>query len=125
MRQVTILIAAALTLAVSPVLAQTQVSPSESTIEECQPGLGYLPSIRRDQIEAIDDSYRISIWPVCVNHPDPGLRMAGNAGGLHSTIAENETLSSALAEERYDADDVVGVRFGNGPSVILYVHRAN
>lgn len=108
-------------LLVPPAQAQQQQQPIEL---ECDPGLGSLRTLRRDQIEAIDESYSFSIWPVCVGHPDPSLRLAGNVGGLHATIGQNEALSAALGEEGYDADDVVGIRFGANNSVIVYVHSA-
>lgn len=99
-----------------------QLPPEEELA--CDPGLGYLPSVRSNDIEAVGDGYSISISPVCPGTPDPALRLAGNVGGLHGTIAQNQTLSGALASAGYDADDVVGIRFGADNSVILYVHHA-
>jgi hypothetical protein len=87
----------------------------------CDPGLGHLQTIRLDEIEAIDDSYSISIWVVCPGHPDPVSPLAGNVGGLHDAIAQNDALSAALADEGLDAEDVVAIRFGSGNSLIIYV----
>lgn len=119
---IAVVIASAALLGVNP--AQAQPQPEERVELECDPGLGSLRTLRRDQIEAIDESYSFSIWPVCVGHPDPSLRLAGNVGGLHATIGQNEALSAALGEEGYNADDVVGIRFGANNSVIVYVHSA-
>lgn len=110
-------------LAVSP--APAQQPPREELLDlGCDPGFGALRTLYRDDIEAIDESYSFSIWPVCVNHPDPAVRLAGNVGGLHSVIAQNEAFVAALADEDYDAEDVVGIRFGANNSVIVYVHHA-
>jgi len=87
----------------------------------CDPGLGQLQAIRLDEIEAIDDGYSISIWVVCPGHPDPVSPLAGNVGGLHYAIAQNDALSAALADEGFDAADVVAIRFGSGNSLIIYV----
>ena len=109
-------------LAVSPAPAQSP--PPDELIElGCDPGLGALRTLYRDDIEAIDESYSFSIWPVCVGHPDPSVRLAGNVGGLHGVIGQNDAFAAALEAEGYDADDVVAIRFGANNSVIVYVHR--
>lgn len=96
----------------------------EPEITACDPGLGHLQTLRQDEIEAIDESYNISIWVVCPDHPDPSAPLAGNVAGLHSTIARNETLAAALTEAGFDPEQVVAIRFGRGHSLLVYVHRA-
>lgn len=120
---VSLAIVAAAMLAIPP--AGAQQLPEESVELDCDPGFGALRALYRADIEAIDASYSFSIWEVCPDRPDPALRQAGNAGGLHGIIAGNAPFAAALAEEGYVADDVVAVRFGPNNSVIVYVHKVN
>lgn len=122
LRPLTIVSAALLMLA--PAEARPRYAEPEIVVDlECDPGLGQLQTIRVDEIEAIDDSYGISVWVVCPDHPDPGAPLVGNVGGLHDAIARNDALFAALAAAGFGPDEVVAVRFGRGSSLIIYVHR--
>jgi hypothetical protein len=117
-------IVSAALLMIAPAQARPRyVEPEVVVDQECDPSLGQLRTIRVDEIQAIDDSYSISIWVVCPDHPDPGAPLAGNVGGLHNVIAQNDALFAALAEAGFDPEEVVAIRFGRGNSLIIYVHH--
>lgn len=113
----TILSAALMTIAP----AQSRPLHEEPEIIDCDPGLGHLQTLRLDDIEAIDDGFSISVWAVCTGSTDRSP-LAGNVGGLHSAIAQNDALVAALAKAGFRPGDVVAIRFGSGNSVIVYVN---
>ena len=114
----TTILSAAL-LMISP--AQSRPLLDESQFIECDPGLGHLQTLRLDDIEAIDESFSISVWAVCTGSTDRSP-LAGNVGGLHDAIAQNGALVAAVAKAGFRPGDVVAIRFGSGHSVIVYVN---
>jgi hypothetical protein len=102
-----------------------QPTGSESTFsdENCTLEMGHLRLIRPAQIEeATYDG--IFIQPICEGQ-DAGaaVRNAGNAGGLRPLLSTRLDVVEALAEQAYSTDEVVGVRFGGGDTLVLYVHH--
>lgn len=81
----------------------------------CSDGMGYLSDVTRFDIEGIGDDRVVMIEPVCADD-----HLSGNVVGLRTTIGNNETLATALEEANAGAEDVVGIRFGQG-LVLLYV----
>jgi hypothetical protein len=96
--------------------------PSKSEDNPCHDELGFLHVVRIEQVRAVEDE-TVHIRPVCESTDDVGsLFIDGNVGGLRKTIWQNETMLTALTDDNYKAEDVVGIRFGKN-SVILYVHK--
>jgi hypothetical protein len=95
----------------------------ESTTQDCTIEMGHLRLIRPAQIEAVGAYDGIFVQPVCENDEAGAIRNAGNAGGLRPTLATKADVVEALAELDYVADEVVGVRFGGGNTLVLYVHH--
>ena len=104
-------------------------TPTVSDAEHCSDVMGFMRSIRTDEVAAIGPDRPISLIPVCeilaVTDRDNygSLFIDGNAEKLRMPIARNDALMSALLGKDYDQHDVVSIRFGGNNSVILYVHQ--
>lgn len=104
-------------------------TPSVSANEHCSDLMGFMRSIRTDEIAAIGHHQPIALIPVCeelsivARNNYGSLFIDGNAEKLRMPIARNDALMSALLGKDYDQHDVVSVRFGGNDSVILYVHQ--
>lgn len=107
-----------------PNLTYVPNNPGPSSSEEppCEYAMGYLKRVSAKQIGGIDDSWRVWIRPVCEYSPNAPVRNMGNATQLIGAIGRNDTLEAALDEERFLADDVVGVQLSKGRRATLWVH---
>jgi hypothetical protein len=101
----------------------TPNEPVSLSVEDCRLDMGHLRLIRPAQFEvATYDG--IFVQPVCEGDESAGaIRNEGNAGGLRPIIAQKSDLVQALADQDYAADEVIGVRFGGGDTIVLYVHH--
>ena len=108
----------------TPTTPNTPGNPTfEGTAQECTIEMGNLRLIRPAQIEAAGAYDGIFIQPVCESDEAGAIRNAGNAGGLRPLLATKLDVVEALAAEDYVADEVIGVRFGGGDTLVLYVHH--
>lgn len=121
----------AIALVLTPQIASAQAflktpnSPKPQTSSHeppCEYGMGYLPRVSAKEVRGIDEGWRVWVRPVCENSPHAPVRNMGNATQLIGTIGRNDTLEAALDDQRYLADDVVGVRLTKGNRVTLWVH---
>ena len=130
MRNISILAAvmiAALSLAPMAVSAQAINKPKpqpQPSTEKCEDGLGFLRQVYAKQINEMDDSWRVHIYPICEGEFGIPLRSLGNATHLRGTVERNDTLTAALDEEDYRANDVVAIRIGTNQNVTLFVHHS-
>jgi hypothetical protein len=105
-----------------------QPKPTAGSPEDCSDLMGFMRSVRTDEIAAINHQ-PVVVIPVCEDLAITGrdnygsLFIDGNAEKLRMPIARNSLLMSVLASKQYDHHDVVSVRFGANDSVILYVHQ--
>lgn len=93
---------------------------------DCDDAMGHLRRVTAAQIRALPRSQNISIQPICEGDPSQNiavLRADGNVGSLQSTIGAHPAIALALADAHYIDRDVVGIRFGGGNTLILYVHK--
>jgi hypothetical protein len=89
---------------------------------DCTLEMGQLRLIRPVQLdEAAYDG--IFVQPVCEGEQGAAARNAGNAAGLRPVLATKADVIEALAAQDYITDEVVGVRFGGGDTLVLYVHH--
>jgi hypothetical protein len=88
--------------------------------EQCDNVLEGLRIVPPATVAAIGSDATVVIHPICRG---VSMNTFGNAGGLSHAIAANPHLAAALSRGNWSADDVVGIRFGGGDSVHLYVHR--
>lgn len=96
------------------------ISVPAAQAEDCKPGfIDFLPSVRKEAVAAVDESYKIGLRIFCVGEDFHDL---GNAAGLTRTIAANPYLSTALDEKGARPDDVRFVRIVEN-RVTLWVHR--
>jgi hypothetical protein len=101
----------------TPYTPATVASP-----DDCRVDMGHLRLIRPAQLE-VAQYEAIFVQPVCEGEEVGVLRNEGNAGGLRPVLATKADVVEALADEDYLTDEVVGVRFGGGNTLILYVHH--
>ena len=91
-------------------------TPSSPGIQSCDPSFGDLRDVHKMDVAAVNFDNIIVIRPVCAeSHLD------GNAITLTGIIGRNEAMSAALGAENYRSDDVIGIQFGDGGLVLLYV----
>ncbi|RYE88422.1 MAG: hypothetical protein EOP19_01425 [Hyphomicrobiales bacterium] len=133
MRNVSMIVLAGVLALATPLVASAQrvpptnnnyPTPSVSSEEACEYGMGHLKAVSARQIRGVDDSWRVWVRPICEDSPHAPVRNLGNATQLIGAIGRNDTLETALGDERYLADDVVGVQLTKGNRVTLWVHRS-
>jgi hypothetical protein len=89
---------------------------------DCTLEMGHLRLIRPAQLE--EAGYDgIVIQPVCEGEQSAAARNAGNAVGLRGLLGTKADVVEALAAQDYVAEEIVGVRFGGGDTLVLYVHH--
>lgn len=133
MKRAAILIAAATVvaaLAATSASAQrcppSQCPTSGSDTYDCSDAMGHLRRVLAEEIRELPLDQRVWIQPICEGDPNQNmaiLRVDGNASSLQSVIGEHPAFAEALAAKHYIERDVIGVRFGGGNTVILYVHK--
>jgi hypothetical protein len=96
--------------------------PAAGSSYDCADEMGDLRYIR-PAIFAETQFGKAVVKPVCEDGEDGNPYADGNAAGLHTLIARKPMLVEALGDAKYIPSEVVGVRFGGGQSVILYVHH--
>jgi hypothetical protein len=114
-------LAAILSLGLATAAPAAQRTPAEKLFQrECANSLNTLRIVRPSRLAAVTGASNVVLHQIC-----RGVRMTtfGNAGGLRHTIAANPVLARALGRHGFSADEVVGVEFGAGDSVHLYVHH--
>lgn len=128
---------AALTLSPVPVVTGTALAAppcgpnathycppdSSGSTYECSDQLGYLRRVYEEDLENVENPNLVSVVPICVGESYGIMRSDGNAGAIRQAIAANDAMTEALFRKGdYIADDVVGVRFTDFDTVILFVH---
>lgn len=105
------------------------IADQATNYNDCSDKLLTLPHITGRQVEAIDESQRIHIAPVC-DLSTSALATArmrdialGNVTGLRSSIESNPLLMGELRQHGYRSIDVVGILLGSNAAVV-YVHKA-
>jgi hypothetical protein len=101
-----------------------QKPPVASSNEKCEDGLGFLRQVYAAQLEAMDENWRVHLYPICEGEFAIPLQSLGNATHLRGTIGRNPHLAAELAEDDYRADDVVAIRIGTNQNVTLFVHHS-
>jgi hypothetical protein len=114
------LLATGLSVTALPVALAT-AQQMERDDDVCQDHLGGLKRVTPAELAGVVESQRVWVTEYCMNHFD--LPDDGNAGGLRSTIADNEAMVRALRQKGYSAGDVFGVKMMGDDTVTLYVHR--
>lgn len=99
----------------------TKQKVSAASNDYCGDAMGYLRIVRKTELA--HEFAKISVQPICEGDDAGSIRSTGNAGGLRTTIGADEAMAAALAKKDYAANDVVGVVFGGGNTLILYVHK--
>jgi hypothetical protein len=95
----------------------------------CGRKLGNLHRVTVGQIARIDELDKVRLVPICdtvhrsLTEEEMGYLARGNVQGLIRPISRNDTLSAALDDGGYRADDVIGIVL-NPRMVTLYVSRA-
>lgn len=101
---------------IPPRLPPNKPTPTSGIMQSCEPGLGMLRTVHKADVMAIDYENTIVIRPVCQDD-----HLDGNASGLRGIIGRNDVMSMALASENFNANDVIGIQFGDAGVVLLYV----
>lgn len=91
-----------------------KTTPSIASV--CSDSLGMLRAVHKDDVMDVDFDNTVVIRPVCLDD-----HLSGNASGLRGIIGRNDAMSMALANDGFEASDVVGIQFGANGSVLLYV----
>jgi hypothetical protein len=95
----------------------------------CGRKLGNLRRVTVGQVARIGERDKVRLVPICdtvhrsLTEEEMGYLARGNVQGLIRPISRNDTLSAALDDGGYRADDVIGVVL-NPRMVTLYVSRA-
>lgn len=112
---------------VAPALAQSQCrircDYNGSSADNCGDQLGYMKRVYPEQVQGVDDSYRVWVTEFCQG--SDLLSSDGNAAYLRPTIAQNDVLVSVLSDKGFFPEDVIAVRMMGDDTINLYVHTGH
>lgn len=95
----------------------------ESSQDNCGDQLGYMKRVYPQQVQGVDDSYRVWVTEFCQG--SELLSSNGNAAYLRPTIAQNDVLVAVLGEKGFFPEDVIAVRMMGDDTINLYVHTGS
>ena len=95
----------------------------DSNVDNCGDQLGYMKRVYPEQVQGVDDSYRVWVTEFCQG--SELLSSNGNAAYLRPTIAQNDVLVSVLSDKGFFPEDVIAVRMMGDDTINLYVHTGS